>query len=244
MIGQYSGSASMLSTDGGASFASNSLPGSNYSFLLRDRATILAEQGGGIYKMRFAHNHNPNIAAASVAVTAPNGGESWVAGEVRNVTWNATSLAAVRIEWRENISAAWQSVADIEGYAGTYAWTVPSVATTTAEVRVRDAWDGSPTDACDGTGAGAAAWLVYRGGDGGFADEPEAWTLPALDLPIDAEEPLEQLADNWGCVNGATFRYTTVDLDGEGHLDLVVTDACDAEGTGATAWLYFPGTCG
>lgn len=149
MIGQYSGSASMLSTDGGVSFSSNSLPGSNYSFLLRDRSTILAEQGGGIYKMRFTHNHNPGIAAASVAVTVPNGGESWVAGEVRNVTWNATSLAAVRIEWRENNAAAWQTVADVEGYAGSYAWTVPSVATTTAEVRVRDAWDGNPTDASD-----------------------------------------------------------------------------------------------
>lgn len=151
MIGQYSGSSSMLSTDGGVSFASNSLPGSNYSFLLRDRSTILAEQGGGIYKMRFAHNHNPGVAAATVAVTVPNGGESWVAGEVRNVTWNSTSLAAARIEWRENSSAAWQTVADVEGYAGTYAWTVPSVATTTAEVRVRDAWDGSPTDASDAT---------------------------------------------------------------------------------------------
>ncbi len=150
MIGQYSGSSSRLSLDGGATFLSNSLPGTNYSFMLRDRATILAEQGSGMYKMRFAHNHNPGAPAASVAVTAPNGGESWEAGNVRQVTWNATSLALVRIEWRPNAAAAWQSVALVEGYAGSYAWTVPAVATTTAELRVSDAWDASPVDASDG----------------------------------------------------------------------------------------------
>lgn len=187
MIGQYSGSASMLSTDGGASFSSNSLSGSNYSFLLRDRSTILAEQGGGIYKMRFAHNHNPGIAAASVAVTVPNGGESWVAGEVRDITWNATSLAAVRIEWRENNAAAWQTVADVEGYAGSYAWTVPSVATTTAEVRVRDAWDGSPTDASDGlftiTVPGGVALTSPDGGQQWKYGTPHeiSWTSTGID---------------------------------------------------------------
>ncbi len=150
MIGQYSGGSSRLSLDGGTSFQHIALSGTNYSFLLRDRATILAEQGAGIYKMRFTHNHSPGAPAASVAVTAPNGGEIWEAGSVRQVTWNATSLALVRIEWRENGAAAWQNVADDEGYAGSYTWTVPSVATTTAEVRVSNAWDTSPVDVSDG----------------------------------------------------------------------------------------------
>jgi hypothetical protein len=34
-----------------------------------------------------------------------------------------------------------------------------------------------------------------------------------------------------------------VDIDGEGHVDLAVTDACDGDGAGLTAWLYFPGIC-
>lgn len=150
MVGQYSGSSTRLSLDGGQTFLGITLSGTNYSFLLRDRATIFAEQGNGIYKMRFAHNHNPGAPAASVAVTAPNGGEVWDSGSVRQITWNATSVALARIEWRENGLAAWQPVADVEGYAGSYAWTVPAVATTTAEVRVSDAWDGSPVDLSDG----------------------------------------------------------------------------------------------
>lgn len=168
IIGQYSGSSTRLSLDGGATFLGITLSGTNYSFMIRDRATIFAEQGNGIYKMRFAHNHNPGAPAASVAVTAPNGGEVWDAGAVRNVTWNATSLALVRIEWRENNAAAWQPVADVEGYAGTYAWTVPSVATTTAEVRIRDAWDGSPVDVSDGVFTiNAPGDVVLNSPDGG-----------------------------------------------------------------------------
>ena len=68
--------------------------------------------------------------------------------------------------------------------------------------------------------------------------------MPDLGLPLGGPQNLVQLADYWGCTNDQTLRYTTVDLDGEGHLDLVVTDACDADGAGTSAWLLFPGTCG
>jgi hypothetical protein len=142
MIGQYSGSSVRLSLDGGASFTATTLANANYSFLLRDRATIFAEQGNGIHKMRFTHAHAPAAPPLALALTAPDGGEVWTAGEVRAITWSATWVPAVRIEWRPDPGTAWALVAVADGLAGSHAWTVPAVATTTAEVRVTEVGGG------------------------------------------------------------------------------------------------------
>jgi photosystem II stability/assembly factor-like uncharacterized protein len=147
LVGQYSGSQTYISTNGGGTFSPNSLSGSNYSLDIRDRETMLAQQSGGVYKMRFTYAYTPSSGTQTVQVTAPNGGESWNASSVHAVTWNAANVALARIEWRSGPADSWHLVADVEGYAGTYAWTLPDVATTTAEVRVSDAWDVNPSDA-------------------------------------------------------------------------------------------------
>jgi hypothetical protein len=55
IFGVYSGGTTYLSIDGGNTFLTQALTGSNYSFFLRDRGCILAEQSGGIYKMTFTY---------------------------------------------------------------------------------------------------------------------------------------------------------------------------------------------
>ena len=99
------------------------------------------------------------------------------------------------------------------------------------------------TDACDSGDVGATSWLVYAGGSGGFADEPALWSLPDHGFPVAEPQPFVVLADNWGCTNEQTFRYSILDLNGEHHPDLVVTDACDAADVGATLWISYPGEC-
>jgi endonuclease/exonuclease/phosphatase family metal-dependent hydrolase len=77
--------------------------------------------------------------AASVTVTAPNGGESWAGGSVRNVTWTSTGVANVRLEYSLDGGATWSTiVASTAASAGSYAWTVPGTASTNARVRVSD----------------------------------------------------------------------------------------------------------
>lgn len=149
LVGCYSGGFSYLSLDGGGTFAPFALPGSNYAFLARDRGTVLALQSGGIYKLRVAYAYTPAAAAATVTLTAPNGGEVWDSGTVHDVTWTASNVALARLEWRRSPADPWVYVADVDGWRGTYAWRVPSGATATAEVRVRDAWDANPADASD-----------------------------------------------------------------------------------------------
>jgi len=75
----------------------------------------------------------------SVGVTAPNGGESWHADSVCNITWTQTDNG-VRdsIYYSTNAGLSWTGVA----YLATppappeYAWTVPNTPTTRARIKV------------------------------------------------------------------------------------------------------------
>lgn len=84
----------------------------------------------------------------TVTLTAPNGGESWAGGSVRNVTWTSSGVANVKLEYSLNGGSAWSTItAGTAAAAGSYAWTVPGSATTNARVRVSDAANASVSDA-------------------------------------------------------------------------------------------------
>lgn len=148
IFGRFSGGQTLLSLDGGDTYSIVTITGNNYSFYARDRATIFAEQSDGIHKMRFGYS-NTTTASQSLALLSPNGGESWSGGETRTVSWNASNVAVARIEYQGAIGGAWQFVADVPGYLGSYDWTVPYDPTTEARIRVRDLWDDAPRDSSD-----------------------------------------------------------------------------------------------
>src|SRR5207247_1992939 len=54
-------------------------------------------------------------------------------------------------DYRRTLGDPWQTVADVPGYQGRYAWTVPVDNTSDARIRVRDLWDGTPQDTSDAT---------------------------------------------------------------------------------------------
>ena len=92
--------------------------------------------------------YNQGGTAASVTVTSPNGGETWVGGAVHDVTWSSSGAANVKLEYTLD-GTTWSTiVASVAASPGSYAWTVPNSATTAARVRVTDT--ASPaTDASD-----------------------------------------------------------------------------------------------
>ena len=128
VVGQYSGGQTYFSLDGGAVFDPVPLGGTNYSFYLRDRGTMFAEQQAGVYKFRSTYTYTP-VSAQSVTVTAPNGGESWSAGSTQAITWTAQNIGLARIEWRKSSGDAWQLVAEVEGYQLPGSWWPRSRAT-------------------------------------------------------------------------------------------------------------------
>ncbi|MCX6841997.1 MAG: T9SS type A sorting domain-containing protein [candidate division WOR-3 bacterium] len=82
------------------------------------------------------------IGAATVTVTAPNGGEYWYVGTVHNITWTETDGVKDSIYYSTDAGATWIGV----HYDATtpsplqYAWTVPNAPTTRALVKVVT-WD-------------------------------------------------------------------------------------------------------
>ncbi|HEU4561349.1 MAG TPA: lamin tail domain-containing protein [Longimicrobium sp.] len=93
------------------------------------------------------YNHGtPGL--ASVTVTSPNGGESWPGGSARNITWTSSGVTNVKLEYTLD-GTTWSTItASTAASAGSYAWTVPSSASTTAKVRVSDA-GGTASDVSD-----------------------------------------------------------------------------------------------
>ncbi len=105
--------------------------------------------------------------------------------------------------------------------------------------------DGLPdlllTDKCDGGGVGTTRWEYYRNEGNGFAAAATSWTLPALFV----DEQFERIAAtsaNCGALSGE-ISHSIIDLDGDGALDLVLTDRCDSGGVGTARWDLHRASC-
>ncbi len=91
----------------------------------------------------------------TVAVTAPNGGESYSAGQNVNITWTASdnfTVNHVDLYYSTDGGATFPNlIASNEPNDGSYTWVAPSVYTTMARVRVvaYDQVDNSANDASD-----------------------------------------------------------------------------------------------
>ena len=85
-----------------------------------------------------------DVAAPVVTLSAPVGGEAWAQGTPREIRWTASDNAGVdSVDVDYSLSGPggpWQAVAHGVANTGTYAWTVPGVASDSARVRVT-AWD-------------------------------------------------------------------------------------------------------
>ena len=105
-------------------------------------------------------------AGASITVTAPNGGESWPAGSTQNITWTASGVTNVKIEYSSDGGATYATVAaSVTG--GTYAWTVPSAATANGKVRISD------TAASGASDVSNAPFTIVAAPPGSDAFEPD-----------------------------------------------------------------------
>jgi len=97
-------------------------------------------------------NRNNNIddftvRAQTITVTAPNGGEVWLANSTHSITWtNGDFTSNVKLEYSTNGGSTWSTIVASVANTGSYSWTVPTSASTQCRVRVQDASDGVPSD--------------------------------------------------------------------------------------------------
>src|SRR5438132_1647660 len=109
-------------------------------------------------KVRITLNADATVTAASAAaftikgsltITAPNGGEAWATGSSQTITWTKTgTIANVKLEYSTDGGATYPNLItpSTPAAAGSYAWTVPDLASTNVKVRVTNTADTTVSD--------------------------------------------------------------------------------------------------
>ncbi|RJS23105.1 endonuclease [Corallococcus sp. H22C18031201] len=136
---------------GGSSFANGLVADTRvYSPISEISPALAADSGAsGMQHMGIIKDFlipGDSVPSGSVTVGSPNGGESWAASSAQTITWTSTSVTNVKVEYTLDGSTWTTLVASTPASAGSYAWTVPATASTSALVRVSDASDATVTD--------------------------------------------------------------------------------------------------
>jgi endonuclease/exonuclease/phosphatase family metal-dependent hydrolase len=146
---------------------------------------------------------------SSVTVTSPNGGESWVAGSSHALTWTSAGVANVKLEYTLNGGTSWSVItSSTPASAGTFTWTVPSTATTTAKVRVTDAAVATTTDVSN-----AAFTITASGGTANvvineiLANEPGSSTSGEFVELVNTGSASASIG-GWTISDGTAVRHT------------------------------------
>ncbi|MFN4234777.1 MAG: YCF48-related protein [Bacteroidia bacterium] len=71
----------------------------------------------------------------SITITSPNGGEVWYVNSYQLITWNATNISSVNIQYSTNGGSTWTNIQS--NYTGnSYYWNIPNTPSTQCLVRV------------------------------------------------------------------------------------------------------------
>lgn len=103
--------------------------------LVKVIATDTNSQKGEGISGQFKITHPP----LNVKVVSPNGGEIWLVGDKKDITWTATGgsgSTTINIEFSTNGGATFESIVTGEANDGAYTWTVPNKPSTDCIVRV------------------------------------------------------------------------------------------------------------
>ena len=85
--------------------------------------------------------------APVLTLSTPAGGESWEAGDIRNITWQSANIENIRIEFSSDGGANWSEAAStVAASQGSYPWTVPSAESEQCRIRISDYPDFSVSD--------------------------------------------------------------------------------------------------
>jgi hypothetical protein len=74
---------------------------------------------------------------AAITVNSPNGGESWIAGSSREITWKSNGdISNVTIKYSTDNGTTWKTIAQTTANDGSFDWNVPDTASNECLVQV------------------------------------------------------------------------------------------------------------
>ncbi|MFA7418560.1 MAG: YCF48-related protein [Melioribacteraceae bacterium] len=92
-----------------------------------------------------------SIYLPTLALTSPNGGESWRVGSSQNINWTSANVTNVKIEFSTDNGSSWNLIAEnIPAASLSYVWVLPDAVTTYALVRITDSEDANLNDRSNG----------------------------------------------------------------------------------------------
>ncbi|MFQ5601728.1 MAG: FG-GAP-like repeat-containing protein [bacterium] len=88
----------------------------------------------------------------TIAVTQPNGGENLLSGSDFRIEWDSTgNIDNVKIEYTINDGGSWSTITNSTNNDGAYLWSVPSVVTNQARIRITNVDNNSLKDLSNST---------------------------------------------------------------------------------------------
>jgi hypothetical protein len=123
----------------------------------------------------FTNSGTADTSPPLVVLAAPDGGESWGAGSTQVITWTATDDAGVEaVDLDYSLGGAagpWLTIAHGLANSGSHSWTVPSVLSDSALVRVTavDAAQNSASDLSDSVFSIGTPYVAVAGPAGTLA---------------------------------------------------------------------------
>jgi hypothetical protein len=160
-------------------------------------------------------NANFTIQIPTPVVTAPNGGETWYAGEIRNITWTPSTYfsTTVNLDYSLDNGTTWVSIATGRPNNGTYAWTLPSLNSASALIRVSNSTNTAYYDVSDAL-LTLRPWVRLITPNGGnILGSCTQSTISFEKAPTYTSFIIEYSVDNgstWLTVQGATTYTSTV----------------------------------
>ena len=108
--------------------------------------------------------YDPTGSTPTIAVTTPNGGESWPIGSSQAITWTSTNLTGgISIELTRD-GTTWETLSPSASNIGSYAWTATGPSSSTCRVRVSSVDSPSLSDSSDADFSiyDAGPWPMFR----------------------------------------------------------------------------------
>jgi len=88
--------------------------------------------------------------SSQVTVITPNGGESFVAGTIDTIRWQASSVTFVNIEYTTDNGMNWTFLAEsVSSVFPAYSWTIPNFISSMCKVKITDAMYAAYSDESD-----------------------------------------------------------------------------------------------
>jgi hypothetical protein len=202
---------------------------------------------------------------ANVVITAPNGGENWVACSQQTIQWSAQGTSGVyNIEYSVNGGSSWLAVATSYSSPGpncSYTWTVPNNLSSNCLIRVTDAANNTRTDQSNAIFT-ISAFAVSATASSASVCAGASTTLTATGAASYTWQPGNLSGNTISVTPGGTTTYTVTGTSGACSAVATVTvtvlplptvtasasstTICQSgsvtlNATGATSYLWSPG---